>query len=563
MAPLTNYIRSRSLSYLIFNYIDIETPFYASLLVVLSRILCSTNTDPFILLIPSVATIIVVLLIGAKVASWIKGIVPEISRPVFLGLVPIFGTGFVYLSWMTIANFSHLAPIITLFLGFLCLITPPCFHITTFLKVEGHHLFNEFKNQKKIMLSFIVQLVLMTYVSYALRGADSGIWLNSIFHGVSIWVPFSVLMVIVLLIANITHSRESRVILISIVVIVIWLRSFMLLRGFIHFGGDDGDHIAVIKFLLNGGRTPFLDLSVIEGGFNWRYGSRLTLFFHSNMAFLSALGGLPIDLPGAISVSLSIMLLSIGGYALASSVLKNERAIQLCLVLMLFNFPDFFWQFRFDPTNIFHVLLPAYLAIVIGISFSIKELILYFISSVAFFVTHPMSIGLILPIASYKIYNYSHLLIQKNRNKFILSFSIGLVIILSTFLYSSTLFLILRAFSVTHLVGLTETSMPIQIGNFISESYLFDVSLKRYILYISFLFALGLALLFSPWNEIKDHIFWLKMRELIVFFVLVMVETIFIDFFLRAAAFPYERLFPLVLTIYIPIVSAVFSFLED
>ena len=413
------------------------------------------------------------------------------------------------------------------------------------------------------MLSFIVQLVLMTYVSYALKGNEPGIWLNSIFHGMSIWVPFCILLIFVLLIVNITHARESRFILISIVVIAIWLRSFMLLKGFIHFGGDDGDHIAIIKFLLQGGRTPFLDLSVSEGGFNWRYGSKLTLFFHSNMAFLSALGGLPLDLPGAISVSLSTILLGIGGYALASSVLKNKRAVQLCLVLLLFNFPDFFWQFRFDPTLLLHVLLPAYLAVVVGISFSIKEFILFFVSSLAMFVTHPMSIGLILPIASYKIFNYSHLLIQKNRNKFILAFSIGLIIIILTFLNPDTLFLIFRAFSVTHLAGLTYTSMPIQIGNFVSESYLLEVFLARYTLYISFIFALGLSLLFSPWKKMKDHVFLLKMRDLIVFFVLVLVETIFIDFFVRAAAFPYFRLFPLVLTISIPIVSAVFSFWGD
>lgn len=481
-----------------------------------------------------------------------------------LSLTPIFGLGFVYLIWMTIASFSSYAPMLTLFIAFFFTLLPPRLHIIQITRQALSSLLTELHGKKLIYFAiFILQLVLIFLISNELSNTGNSTWLTTIFDGLPLWIYPCIFTVFAITI-GLTFCN-SRLWIISLFVLSFWAKAFMLHRGFIHFGGDDGENIAVVKFLVNGGKTPFLDLNLYESYWNWRYGSFLTLFFQSNMAFVSFVTMSPPDFSAGVMANvISTVLLLIGSYALLKSTLKNKFAYRLALIfIMIFNTADFWWQFRFDPNLLTHTLFISYVTTVILLPNSKKGFAIFIVSSFVMFLTHPTALGLILPCAIYKIvviiskFSKKELTLDK---KHVLICVLCVVSIMLAIIFIPILsFSLTRLFSASHLFGLS-SGQSLRVGNFIYKSSLVNHYFAKYTLLFSFV-LIGVALLSHLWSILKLRVSN-EMNALIVISFVIIAELSVLDLFVDADPFPAWRLISLVPTLLIPIIFLLFDTLN-
>lgn len=544
--------------------IDVETLVLAFLLLFIGRLALIFSQDSLIVLVSIISAFSFVLLFGAKISVLlVKRLHFENSNLLAISLMPILGVGFIYLAWMTTASFSSSAPIVVFMATVLCMLLPPKLHVARGIKRAALS-FGEIKRQKMIIGLIAVQVVLMILTANALADSGNQVWLLTIFDGLSLWVYASIFIVFGITI--LISLSESRLWGVSVFTLGLWARSFLFYRGFVHFGGDDGENIAVVKFLLNGGITPFLDLHGNEAYWNWRYGSFQTLNFHSNMAFVSSIVNLPLEFfVGLIAVVASSVFLIVGGYALSHAVLKNDKASRLGLLFILvFSTAAFWWQLRFDSNLFVSVLFPAYLAASLLLPNSKTGFSLFAFITFIMFSTHPLSLVLILPCVVYKVVLLLRRAIscyfianaRKNAKKIVIGVSVVVAATLVLLAIPNITFLILRLFSITHMLGLSP-GQALTFGNYINQASLLTYYYPNYTL--SFLFVLfGAIFLLPTWGIIKDSVSN-KMKPLIAVSCMIVAELLVFDMFSSADPFPASRIWTVVPTIFAPIVASIFS----
>lgn len=539
---------------------DVESLLFVFFLLSIGRTASFFSQHVLIVIISTISVFSVILLLGAKLSQLCTTTIEnKNSKLLRIALTPIFGTGFVYFSWMFTASFSNLAPVVSSSLVLFCILLPPKLHVGQKIRKAASSLIVELKKGRRVhTILFILQLILMISVSNELSINSNNIWLKTIYDGLPLWIYACIFAAFAITI--ILSLFNSKLWFISILVLSIWVRTFMLSRGFVHFGGDDGENIAVVKFLTGGGTTPFLDLYVDENYWNWRYGSFLTLCFQSNMAFISFLTNLPPDFAaGAMAIGMSTVLLVIGGFALSKAILKSDAISKLALTLMLiFNTSGFWWQFRFDPNLLTHVLFPAYLAVVLLLPTSKMGLFLFFASTVVMASTHPTALALVLPCVIYRLVVFyretrSRGFITKKKilvSSFLVA-TVGVVLVV----VPNLTFLLLRAFSATHLFGLS-SGKGIEIGNFIYKSVLLRHYYPNYTL--NFLFVVFGALLLFPLLVIVKDKFTNKIKAFVAIFAMIIAEFLILDFFTSADPFPAWRLWTLIPALFALIISPIF-----
>jgi len=543
--------------------LDTESLVLALLLLITSRLASLFSQNQMLILIAAISAFSITLLLGAKLSKlFVSHIKYENSSLLIIALTPFFGLGFVYLTWMITASFSSFAPIVVTSLSFFCLLFTPSLHIRRIF-LQKMRLSN-IESSRKILpyiVILIIQLILMLATSIALTGIGNNIWLRTIYDGFPLWGYVCIFVVIG--ITFFLSLAGSKFWFISITAVGIWARTFMLSAGFVHFGGDDGENIAIVKMLANGNITPFLNLS--ENLSNWRYGSFQTLSFHSNMAFTSSLANLNPDFSaGALAVAVSTLLLVIGAYALSRTILNNSRAYRLAILfIMIFSPAAMWWQFRFDPNLLVSVLFPAYLAVVLLLPYSKSGLVLFLFSTFFLFSVHPLSLALILPCAIYKIAVF---LLEVKKNIKISAAKSGILLILFMIvalilLLVPNLFIgVLRLFSATGFFGLSPGS-GLQIGNYVSQSSLLNSYYPTYTLsFLSVVFGIISFVVF--WKILKND-FSKKIKASILISSTIVIELLVLDFFLQPSdSFPAYRLWTVIPTIFAPITASLIVFLK-
>jgi hypothetical protein len=508
----------------------------------------------------------IVLIAGAKLSSICVTLIGcKNSRLLRLSLSPLLGLGLVYMTWMSIASFSSYAPMITLIVVLLCVLLPPRLNTMQITRRMLSSFSLELHGKRLIYSTVLIfQLILMFLISNELSNAGNSTWLHTIFDGLSFWVYPCIFIIFIIPIA--LSLCNSRLWIISLLVLSFWATSFMLSRGFIHFGGDDGENLAIVDFLAKGGKTPFLDLNPSGSYSNWRYGSFLTLFFQSNMAFVSfAVGVTPSFDAGIMSNVISTVILFIGSFTISRVLLKNDFARRLTLLfIMIFNTAGFWWQFRFDPNLLVYVLVPSYLTIVLLLPSSKKGVALFTLSSLIMYLVHPTALGLILPCIIYKIavwlYRNTKKKVVINKKQILIGVLIVTVLALIFAVIPNLPFLFLRFFSATHLFGLS-SGQSLIIGNFVYKSYLINYYYVNYTLVFLFAF-LGLVFLLPLWKTINTEASN-KMKPFIVISFMIVLEFLIFDLFVSADPFPAWRLWASIPTILIPIIFLPFGLLYN
>jgi hypothetical protein len=112
-------------------------------------------------------------------------------------------------------------------------------------------------SQRFVLVLFILQFILMGLTSFEFSNIDNTYWLSTLFDGLPVWVYGSIFLVFA--ISVFISLKESPFGLFPFRPWEFGSFIYFFFR-FVHFGGDDGENIAVTKFLLNGHITPFLDL---------------------------------------------------------------------------------------------------------------------------------------------------------------------------------------------------------------------------------------------------------------------------------------------------------------
>lgn len=547
--------------------IDIEALLLASLLLLIGRLASLFPPNSILSLISVISAFSFILLFGVKTSLFIiEKTHFDNKKLVVLCLVPLLATGFVYLTWMVTATFSTLAPLVVFIVTFLAVLLPPKIHLIKLVRRFMPSV-AELNKQKVVVGFFVIQILLMVLSLVALSNAANSTWLTNVFEGLPVWTYACIFAVFGITIG--IALTESRLWPISVLTMTFWARSFLFARGFVHFGGDDGENIAIVKYLMNGHIAPFLNLSVIPNVWNWRYGSFETLNFNSNMAFLSTLTNLSPDFyAGVMSLVISSLLLVIGGYALSRVVLKRELAVRLSLIFILaLTTAAFWWQLRFDPNLFVSVLFPSYLAVTLLLPNTKTGLLIFVFSSFIMFSAHPLGVLLVAPCVVYKIiayvrkstdYNFVQYL-KRNTKKVLLSVAFLTVIaVVLFFTVSDFIFYILRLFSISNLFGLSPGG-ALAIGNYVSSSYLITFYIPTY--YLSFLFMIVVFVIcLVVWRK-TNQTFFNRMKSLILVISIIGLELFFIDCFVRANPDPVWRLWSTFTLIMAPVAAAVFSLL--
>lgn len=561
------FIRGQSLLFILngaYKSIDIESLLVALILFSLGRLFSFLSQSALSISLSILVEFGVVLIAGAKISTICATLLEcKNSNLLKISLSPLLGLGLVYLVWMSVASFSSYAPMVTLLVILFCVLLPHRLHIIQSTRRIMSSFSVELNGQKLICCTvFIFQLILMFLVSNELSNVGNSTWLNTIFDCLCLWIYPCIFIIFVITIA--LSLCNSRLWILSLFVLSLWAKSFMLYRGFIHFGGDDGENVAIVEFLVKGGKVPFLDLNPSGSYWNWRYGSFLTLFFQSNMAFVSFATAVPTDFNAGIMANVvSTVLLFMGSYALSGAVLKNDFARRLSSVfIMIFNTAGFWWQFRFDPNLLTHVLFLPYLATILLLPNSKKGSVFFILSSLVMFLIHPTALGLILPCAVYKIavvlYRTAKRGLVINNKQIVIGALCVAVAALAFSIIPTFSFFFLRLFSASHLFGLS-SGQSLVVGNFAYKALLINYYYVKYTLVFLFVF-LGVVFLPPLWKVINGEVSN-RMKSLIVISFVIVLELLVFDLFVSADPFPAWRLLALIPTLLIPTVFLPFGLL--
>jgi len=459
---------------------------------------------------------------------------------------------------MITATFSTYAPMVTVIMTLLCATAPPKLRITKTTRHFLHSVLKELRKSRPLLVILIVQLSGMTYVAFAMMAINtSGFsWLSTVWDGLSYDVLIMISIVVLLLALTSVFLNAPKTFLLQVVLMTIWIRSFMVFRGFVWTGGDAGEHVAVAKYLLDGGSVPFLDPVIHESvSANWRYGSFATLFFNSNYAFSSFLTGFLLDMAASgLAVAFSSTTLIFGSYALSTSIFKSRKAQRICILLFLLNTVDFFWQFRSDPNAFTHSMYPAYLALVLLTPTTSFGLLALSLGSFLMWAIHPLSIVLLAPVFIYTLVAYLRRLGKRALLLALLLMSGGAIFFL--FLTTQDLGLALvRTLSLQHIFyPRSGTSEGMTIGTFISESSLFSYYLAKYyagqVIFVLSIAATFLVLL------LRDRVSTFlrpNRRRFTAISVLTIILILSLDLFIDPTSLiSVWRLWPLVLYLLLP-----------
>ena len=510
-------------------WLDFEAFSLAIGLYVFSIIIGYFRTILIALLISSILAVAFILLsvikiicFVCKMANW------KCDWGVILAAAPILAIGLYYPLWILLSNYSLFLKVILPIMPFFFSLLPP-----------KHSLFQtayqEFQNsiqtprghQIIVSILIIIQLSSMLCASSFLVLAGSSLWINNVFDGISFNIFIFLFMAIAVNIALSQYSRKGWII--SSALLVFWLRSFLILRGFVNWGGDDGENIAIIRYLLEGGSEPLIEMDVFTDTSHWRWGSTLTLCFQSFMAFICLICGISPEIaPAALSLALNGVLLFCGALALPRVTLKKESAAQLATSLILLAPSDILWHTRMDPNGFMHVLFFSYLALVIIMPKSLSGSLGFITCTVIFVLTHPTSLALIFPVGIYWIstclLSTRYTRIKENPKRYIPT---AILIVISILLLIYSLQWIdeaIRFFSAERLVDSFEN---FQFGVFLEESELFGPTGQRYLLFFSFAFLVCMVGLIL-WKNLSA-IISKNMMDLLIIALLLTIELILFD----------------------------------
>ena len=331
--------------------LDYETTIILVILIALVRLVTTFLSNTSAWIFASLLGVSMVLIIGYKIAKQLLSSFQVNDKILFLSLIPLAGFGVIYIVWMSVASFSNFAPFLTPIIGILISLLPPKLQlskrVTGWLKRLNHI------QQNGILVQYILlmlQVILSLLTLLIISQINATIWISSLF---TYYQPFlfivsaAVVMLSVYLILS-----NSQIWFLSLLLLTLWSKSFMFAVGFVRFGGDDGDNMAIVQFLMDGGSAPLVDLT--RNDWNWRFGSLASLCFQSNMAFICTIAGLDPSLAGgAIAISLSSLCWILGAFCISKAVLRHDFDVRISTILLaVFIAPAFWWQFRFDSNNL-------------------------------------------------------------------------------------------------------------------------------------------------------------------------------------------------------------------
>lgn len=477
-----------------------------------------------------------------------------------LPLTIFLGFGFIYFVWIALASFSSSAPVLSGVIALAATLAPPRYGIIRKMRKWV----GMFKQEREIIKSdglVTMQFALMALSLFAFTQVDTTRWIVSIFEQIPEWIfiVFFALIIITFYLA----LRGSHIWLLSLMLVFIWSRSFMLAAGYLRFGGDDGESMAIVKYLLDGAAVPFVDVN--PEPWNWRFGSFASLFFHSNMAFISSITGIDPSMGGGVlAIGLSGVCFPLATYSFTRSVLSRiiDVRISAVAITMLIG-PEFWWQFRFDANNMMHIFILPLIAVFILVPRNRKGFLLLCASALIIVLCHPSALAIALPSLGVFLWEYYRRPglreIITNRYPWILII-IGAVAVAILSYFPDLAYTILRALSLSDLIG-PYARISWDFGFYITASSIFVQFFSKYVIIIGCM-ILGIVSfgivrrsgLYRYDGRIKSFL-----RLWIPFFALVL----FLDFFIRIAAIPAWRFWPLIfgttLVITVPYLLLIFE----
>ncbi len=542
------------------NHFDLESLAIAMTLLFLARII--SVFSPYLLnaLISALIGVVVIFFSIFKLLKWIiYRLDKKIDFYAILALTPINAVLTIFILWLSIASISQFAPVVVAIFLSICLLLPKKSNISKKLAIEISRFIKITKNSSVSLAILLMQVGAMSLGSYSLLSAESSFWLEDVFSGSS---PIIYITIFIVIIANLLLSqRNRRIWIVSTILAAFWMRSFLLLRGFVHFGGDDGEHAAVTSYLLNGGIAPLIDINIFNDGSSWRYGSILSLCFHSNQALICTLTGLtPAASAGALAIALNTSILLISTFSLSNIILRKEETINLATSLIVIaGVSDFMWNLRFDPNGLLHVLFVSYLCIAIIMPKTKWGITVFIISTLTMIIVHPTGIALVVP--SLILWSSSILKennagwITKNLVKSIAIFCILLLLIIIILINPIIIESIARLISIINISTIIDN---IQVGFYPEKSELWGPVGTRFELIFYFsgiLTILGLIL----WKNTKDVISNRFNAALFISFLFIL-ELIILDVFTIAPYIVlYWRLLGLIPVVLMPIAAALLT----
>ncbi len=545
------------------SFFDIESFLFVLLLATFGKTIPILINHPISWIIASLSVICMILFSGIKITeSVVEYFDFERDRNYILASAPIFGIGIIYVTWMLAATFSSYAPIITLVAVIGIALAPKKIKpFRTIVKSFSGLVDSILLKEKIPTVLFIIQIGLCSIFAIVLSTVDTSRWLTTIYE--TVYIPIVILLLLIIVIQVYFIQTGSKYWLPSLFLLALFTRGIMLAEGFIRFGGDDGDNMVVVQWLAEGGVAPFIDLT--ENGWNWRYGSLATLCFHSNMAFVTTISGLSPSLcGGAIAITFSSVIYTLGVFLLSNSLLKKELDMKyVSFALVLFLSPIFWWQFRFDPNNLVQILIFPYLVCAL-VSPKTKEgfLIFIFLSAILLS-THFYSLAIILPAFLYFLWEITGrddiyvILAKKEIHIMLLLISaISIIIVLN----SQSIQILLDLLSLSDILG-TEARIELRFGIYVMTSTLVVHFFSRYAFILPICLFGGIITIFQR-SLLQDRLHE-SFHHLLKIWIIILFEVVILDFFVQLPTIPAWRLWPILMGIcLIPIISLAFAISE-
>ena len=531
-------------------HLDYETAFILIVLIVSVRLVSTFLSIPSAWIIASLFGVSMVLVVGFKIAKQLLNSIQLNDKILCFSLTPLAGFGIIYIVWMSVASFSNLAPILTPIIVIIASLLPPKFQISKRAIVWLKGLKHIQQNGALVQYTLLILQVILSLLSLLIISQiNATVWISSLF---AYYQPFLfILIAAVVMLSVYLILSNSQIWFLSLLLLTLWSKSFMFAVGFVRFGGDDGDNMAIVQFLMDGGSAPLVDLT--RNDWNWRFGSLASLCFQSNMAFICTIAGLDPSLAGgAIAISLSSLCWILGAFCISKAVLRHDFDVRISTILLaVFIAPAFWWQFRFDSNNLVQILIFPYLATALLLPKTRKGLVILLCASVAIFVAHFYALAIIVPVCLHFSWSYAG---QPKPSSLLMNKSfiglVALVGLLGIFMVTVPAFatLILQIFSLSDIIGPT-ARIPWSPGLYIASSVLVVQFMSRYFLLIIFLIVM-LLISFAFRGQISKR---LHDRFSVFLFICLffLLEITFLDIFIQLPTVPAWRLWPIALSLLI------------
>lgn len=532
----------------ILSRVDLGSLVFLLFIIIISRSFVAYFQNLTAMVIGSISGVVILLLVGMKLA---KLILIHYSMPdyrqiqfVYFPISLFLALSSVYLVWMLVATVSPYAPTFTMIWSGIIVALPPKLHVGSLAKGYFLEIYKQ-ANARSDWIAFFVQIVVMLLITLVIASNPISSWIPSIFYDV-IWLVIP--SAAIAFSANLfLLNKDSKLWFVSLMLLTLWSKSFLISGGFVIFGADSGDNAAVIGFLKEGGITPIIDFGLTT--WDWRSGSLSSLLYQSNIAFIcSAIGLDPIFSSAALALSISSVFMVLGSLSLSKALIKSKigykfAALSLVSIAPVFNR----WLLTLTPNSLIQCMVFPYLVLVLKSSEYRGGKGYAMLSSVILLLIHPTSLALIIPALLYLSRN---IVMNLERDKFefkaSLAFLIIFGIILGAFLLSLPSFTALS--ELLGLSGLLNSNRyAIEFGIFIFESVFIGEFVSSYL--VPTLFGVG-ALLYSikSWNRVND-VFSKQIRLYLLISIAVFLEVMILDFFVRSIFIPAWRLWPVSLSL--------------